>query len=112
MNLWKKFNITIYNQDGYSHLLYKLAKGEAKVKYCNNLEWLEKHNSDDPVRQVAVALYVSRVMKFIDASFSLYASAFRLTLSKLMSVELSEVLEFERVDVLSDKLKGNFTDWL
>lgn len=68
MNLWKKLNITIYNQDGYSHLLYKLATGQTRLKYNNNLEWLEKYNSDDPVRQVALALYVSRVKKFIDAN--------------------------------------------
>jgi hypothetical protein len=67
MNLWKKFSITIYNQDGYSHLLYKLAKGEARVRYSDNLEWLQKYSTDDPVRQVAIALYVSRVMKFVEA---------------------------------------------
>lgn len=67
MNLWRKFNLTIYNQDGYSHLLYKLATGQTKVHYNSNLEWLQKYNSDDPVRQVAIALYVSRVMKFVDA---------------------------------------------
>lgn len=67
LNLWRKFNITIYNQDGYSHLLYRLAKGETRVKYSGNLEWLQKYSTDDPVRQVAIALYVSRVMKFVDA---------------------------------------------
>ena len=68
MNLCKKFNITIYNQDGYSHLLYKLAKGEARIHYNGNLDWIEKYNSDEPVRQVAIALYISRLMKFVDAN--------------------------------------------
>lgn len=67
LNLWKRLKITIYNQDGYSHLLYKLATGKVVVHYSSDLEWLEKYNSNDPVRQVAIALYVSRVMKFIDA---------------------------------------------
>lgn len=69
LNLWERLKVKSYNQDGYSHLLYLLAKGEVRVHYTNKLEWLEKHNSDDPVRQVAVALYIFRIMKFVGDSY-------------------------------------------
>ena len=65
LNLWRKIRVKCYNQDGYSHLLYRLSNGDTRIHYSNNLEWLEKHNSDNPIRQIAIALYIFRIMKFI-----------------------------------------------
>ena len=63
MNLWKKVKVVSYNQDGYNHLLYKLSVGLVRIHYANKLEWMEKFNQDNPVRQVAMALYIFRLMQ-------------------------------------------------
>lgn len=72
LSLWKRIKVKCYNQDGYNHLLYKLAKGITKIHYNGKLEWLEKHNADTPVRQLAIALYVFKLSKYMgnDSDFN------------------------------------------
>lgn len=65
LNMWDKVKVRCYNQDGYSHLLYLLSTGQKRVHYSNRLSWLEELNSDDPVRQVAIALYIFKIRKFV-----------------------------------------------
>ena len=68
LNLSKDYSISIYNEDKYKHLLYELATQKRKIEYSGSLEWLQKYNSCDPIRQVAVALYVYKIMKVIPAT--------------------------------------------
>lgn len=68
LNLCTGYDISIYNEDKYKHLLYELATQGKKIVYSGDLEWLQKFNSDDVVRQVAVALYVYKIMKVVPAT--------------------------------------------
>lgn len=68
LNLYKDYGITIYNEDGYKHLLWELATQDKKIVYSGELEWLQKFNSKEAVRQVAVALYVYKIMKVVPAT--------------------------------------------
>lgn len=58
-----KLNISIYAQDPYCHLLYMLANGKIVLKYDKKLAWLEDYNNDTPIRQLALALYASKLQK-------------------------------------------------
>lgn len=58
-----KLNVSIYAQDPYCHLLYMLANGKIVLKYDKKLAWLEDYNNDTPIRQLALALYASKLQK-------------------------------------------------
>jgi hypothetical protein len=59
--------ITIYAQDPYCYLLYLIANGK-KVKYTGKIEWIEQYNNESPKRQLAIALYLSKLQKFLMSS--------------------------------------------
>jgi len=59
-----KVKVSIYAQDPYCHLLYMLANGKITLKYKEKLSWLEEFNSDNPSRQLALALYAEKLQKF------------------------------------------------
>lgn len=63
--LFGKVNVSIVCQDPYCYLLYLLANGRTKLRYKGNLEWLEEYNNATPSRQLAIALYAQRLMRFI-----------------------------------------------
>lgn len=68
LNLCKDYAISIYNEDKYKHLLFEIATQNKKIAYSGELEWLQKFNSDTPERQVAIALYVYKIMKVVPAT--------------------------------------------
>ena len=58
-----KVKVSIYAQDPYCHLLYMMANGKIVLKYRDKLGWLEDYNNDSPERQIALALYASKLQK-------------------------------------------------
>lgn len=59
-----KMDVHIYCQDAYLYLLYQLANGKTTLSYKDKLAWLEDYNTESPSRQVAIALFVSRVQRY------------------------------------------------
>jgi len=58
-----KVKVSIYAQDPYIHLLYLLANGKTTIQYNGKLSWLEDYHKDTPIRQLALALYCSKLQK-------------------------------------------------
>lgn len=62
--LLDKVKVSVYCQDPYCCLLHMTANGKITLKYRDKLSWLEDYNSGSPLRQLALALYVSKLQKF------------------------------------------------
>lgn len=62
--LLDKFNVSIYCQDPYCYLLYQIANDKLKIKYGEKLSWVEDYNNGTPSRQLALALYCSKLQKY------------------------------------------------
>lgn len=65
-----KLELKIYAQDPYCHLLYLLANGKKSLTYRDKLSWLEDYNDNNPSRQVALAVYCSKLQKFLMSASS------------------------------------------
>lgn len=63
--LFEKLNVSIYCQDEFCFLLYLLANGKKAITYSGKLAWLEEFNSDSPSRQLAIALYLFKIQKYL-----------------------------------------------
>lgn len=59
-----KVEVSIYCQDAYCYLLYKLANGKTSLTYKDKLAWLEDYNNPTPSRQLALALYAVKLQKY------------------------------------------------
>ncbi|MCR5658948.1 MAG: amidoligase family protein [Bacteroidales bacterium] len=59
----EKVKVSIYAQDPYCHLLYLIANGKITLTYREKLGWLEDYNKPEPLRQMALALYASKLQK-------------------------------------------------
>ena len=60
-----KYNVSIYAQDPYCHMLYLIANGKITIKYDKKLLWLQDYNNDTPIRQLALTLYASKLQKVL-----------------------------------------------
>lgn len=59
-----KVNVSIYCQDAYCYLLHEIANGNIALTYERKLDWLNQYNNGTPSRQLALALYASKLQKF------------------------------------------------
>ena len=60
-----KLKVKIYAQDPYCHLLYMIANGKISITYNEKLSWLEDYNDSTPARQLALALYATKLQKYM-----------------------------------------------
>ena len=89
--LQDKFKVSIFAQDPYCHLLYMLANGKIVLKYKDKLDWLEEYNEPTPARQLALALYASKLQKFFMSATERNNSIFQALKAKAKeSIEKTE----------------------
>lgn len=63
--LSKKVKVSIYSQNLFTHLLYLISTGKLEVRYKDKLEWLNQYVTKDTVRQVVLAMFVSKIRNYI-----------------------------------------------
>lgn len=60
-----KVKVSICCQDKYCHLLYMLANSKIVLCYNGKLEFLEEYNDKTALRQLALALYIQKLQKYL-----------------------------------------------
>lgn len=63
--LWRKMEVRIYTRVAWICLIYRLARGEERLVYRDDLSWVEPLNGNSPTRQLAVVFFVTGLRKYI-----------------------------------------------
>lgn len=88
---FEKINLSIYSQDPYCDLLYRIANGKVNLTYKGKLSWLEEYNEKTPSRQIALALYAAKLQKYFMTDSARNAAVFEsLRIKAKESIEKTE----------------------
>lgn len=83
LSLYKHREIIIYNQNELNDIIWRMAKGELKLHWNGDFEFLEKYNDNSPDTQIALLMIVHKIKKFVGSDLMYKVNALDAIKAKL-----------------------------
>lgn len=65
LNLYKRYNLVVYNNDEMNHIIYRICKEGLVIHYGERYKFIEQYNDETPVMQLVCLFLYHRLRKFI-----------------------------------------------
>lgn len=101
--LWKQMPVHTVTQDELVILTSLVANGERTIEFVGKLAWLEKYNTKEPLRQVALILYAKSVRGYLQDNEN--------SRKKLESCKKCNEENIRRYEETAKNVKGMFTKY-